>query len=130
MATTNINCLGVILVKGSASPDVTLLASEQTNSLQQSIVRVNVDSRLAPVTINLPSIASYRGNWGILQVIITDAGGQANVNNITIAAFNDGIDPNTIEGKPAYVMATNGESVRLTVAYDGSYGTKPTWDLA
>jgi hypothetical protein len=130
MATTNINCLGVIVVKGSASPDVTLLASEQTNSLQQSIVRVNVNSQNNPVTINLPSIASYRGNWGILQIIITDLGGAANVNNITIAAFNDPTDPNTIEGKPSYIMAENNESVRLTVAFDGSYGTKPTWDVA
>ena len=122
---TLLNALGTQIIRaGKEVNEVELVASPQTNTVQQSVVRILCDVSNDRLIITLPSIKSFNGNWGIVTILFSDITGSAYKNNITINA-NDG---DIIEGKPDYTIAANGESITLRV---GSFiEGKGIWDRA
>lgn len=116
-----------------------LEANPSWSLLQLQEVRLECDTTLGPVTINLPAISTLAQSTN-LKLIIVDATGNAATNNITINSGSVGAPPvfDTFDDATTtqLILDNNGSSVALQnvtstqwIAIESISGTTATWDL-
>jgi hypothetical protein len=97
-----------------------LAASATWSQSQTRRVTLDCDTVAGVVTINLPPLQEVADRGGnSVEVVINDAGNNADNNNITINA--DGTD--RIEGAASLVVSTATETVVLVVANEANWAT-------
>jgi hypothetical protein len=94
----------------NVSGTYTLVPDASWQDLQTDEVRLLCDTSLAPVIINMPSIASLSGFWNV-KIFIVDASQNAETNNITINA----VGGNKIGSDTSEVINKNGGALEIQV---------------
>ena len=94
-----------------------LVPTRDNFNVQNEEIRLICDTRLGPVTINLPSIASVALGFG-LKFYIDDSFDTAAINNINVVAQAG----NSINNVTSYVINKNGAKAEVYIASNTEYG--------
>jgi hypothetical protein len=94
----------------NVSGTYTLVPDASWQDLQTDEIRLLCDTSLAPVIINMPTIAALNGFWNV-KILVVDKSQNAAVNNITINATGG----NNIGSDTTEVINKNGGAIELQV---------------
>jgi hypothetical protein len=97
---------GIINVSGT----YTLVPDSSWQDLQTDEIRLLCDTSLAPVIVNMPSIASLNGLWNV-KIFVVDKSQNAATNNITINA----VGGNKIGSDTSELINVNGAAIEVQV---------------